>query len=387
MAIIKCPECGHQVSDQANTCPSCGIGIAGKVTRCTNCGEVFFKAEGQCPHCHKPYVETGMTRQTPPPVPANGEIKYNSPTPPETPQDKPKKKRGYTALIISALIAAIICGVCFYYYQQGKREKEYEQFMSAKDSNDPEVLQNYLDMFKDAPQEHIDEINSRIESIRQSDKDWANALISNSKSALKGYLDAHPNSGHELEANHKIDSIDWAAAVAANSIESYQKYLDEHAEGEHADDADDKLQTIQNAQLSQDDVEEVKGVFNQYFNSLSNRDETGLISTVAGLLDSFLGKSNATKSDVISFIRKIYKPGIVGMSWKLNDDFHIDKLPVANSNGYMFTVRFSVDQMIEMVDPQENSIHTYNISAKVNRDLKISEFNMTRIINSGPVAE
>ena len=32
MALINCPECGHQVSDQAKTCPHCGIEIAGKFT-------------------------------------------------------------------------------------------------------------------------------------------------------------------------------------------------------------------------------------------------------------------------------------------------------------------------------------------------------------------
>lgn len=30
MAIIKCPECGRQISDKAPTCPSCGVEIAGK---------------------------------------------------------------------------------------------------------------------------------------------------------------------------------------------------------------------------------------------------------------------------------------------------------------------------------------------------------------------
>jgi rubrerythrin len=25
MALIDCPECGHQVSDAAETCPSCGV--------------------------------------------------------------------------------------------------------------------------------------------------------------------------------------------------------------------------------------------------------------------------------------------------------------------------------------------------------------------------
>ena len=27
MALIKCPECGHDVSDTAASCPSCGYGI------------------------------------------------------------------------------------------------------------------------------------------------------------------------------------------------------------------------------------------------------------------------------------------------------------------------------------------------------------------------
>ena len=28
MALINCPECGHVVSDHAETCPNCGIRIA-----------------------------------------------------------------------------------------------------------------------------------------------------------------------------------------------------------------------------------------------------------------------------------------------------------------------------------------------------------------------
>ena len=53
MAIIKCPECGHQTSDKAPVCPSCGVEIAGKITKCPYCGEIYFKNEVVCPHCHK----------------------------------------------------------------------------------------------------------------------------------------------------------------------------------------------------------------------------------------------------------------------------------------------------------------------------------------------
>ena len=54
MAIIKCPECGHQVSDQAKTCPSCGIEILGKIMPCPECGEIVFKNQRSCPCCNAP---------------------------------------------------------------------------------------------------------------------------------------------------------------------------------------------------------------------------------------------------------------------------------------------------------------------------------------------
>ena len=54
MSIIKCPECGHQISDKAPTCPNCGVEIAGKIIRCRECGEVYLDDEDLCPHCHCP---------------------------------------------------------------------------------------------------------------------------------------------------------------------------------------------------------------------------------------------------------------------------------------------------------------------------------------------
>lgn len=59
MAIIKCPECGHQTSDKATVCPSCGVEIAGKITKCTYCGEVYFKNDGLCPNCYRAYHNGG----------------------------------------------------------------------------------------------------------------------------------------------------------------------------------------------------------------------------------------------------------------------------------------------------------------------------------------
>ena len=73
MAIIKCPECGHQVSDKAPVCPNCGVEIADKVTKCPDCGEVYFSADAMCPHCYRPTTKktesAPVVEQTPPSSP------------------------------------------------------------------------------------------------------------------------------------------------------------------------------------------------------------------------------------------------------------------------------------------------------------------------------
>ena len=65
MAIIKCPECGQQISDEATVCPICGEKIAGNIVKCTNCGEVYFKDNGICPHCYSilPHGERREARE------------------------------------------------------------------------------------------------------------------------------------------------------------------------------------------------------------------------------------------------------------------------------------------------------------------------------------
>lgn len=58
MALIKCPECGNEVSDKAETCIHCGCPLKSEQTvTCTECGqEVSSKAE-TCPYCGGPITK------------------------------------------------------------------------------------------------------------------------------------------------------------------------------------------------------------------------------------------------------------------------------------------------------------------------------------------
>lgn len=412
MAIIKCPECGRQISDKAPVCPNCGVEIAGKIIKCSQCGEVYFRDQEVCPNCHhltrtntqassadssvadRPVSYTNAqeplhqataqqgstqtTTQVPPPVPPvtphQTRPTSDGTTPPQTP-----KKKGHGALIIAFVFALIVCALCFYFYSNAKTSKEQEAYEFAMRSNDPLVLQTYLDNNLDAPTEHRDSIMAHLDMLKRQDNDWTNALVSGSKAALQEYLAKHPDSEHKAEAQHKIDSIDWSDAINENTMESIQAYLDEHANGEHVDEANDALKKIKANTVQAEDKTLVTTVLRRFFQSINMRDEAALTATVSPLLTNFLGKSDATKADVVTFMNKIYKEDITNMNWRLDSNYKIDKKEIGDEQ-YEYTVSVSATQDIERTDETKEKHAQYRITTKINPDGLITALNMTKIL-------
>jgi hypothetical protein len=392
MAIIKCPECGHQISDKAPVCPNCGVEIAGKLHKCAVCGNVYFYEEEMCPNCH---TATPRNNNTAAINSERGEWKENNPTlksatPNATGEGtstlsngnndtQKKKKKSRMPWVISFVIALIICAVCFYLYQKANDDKELEEYSYAMKSTDPLVLQNYLDNFKTAPQAHRDSIEAHLQAIQQADANWTNAVVSKSKAELENYIKLYPNSIHRIEALHIIDSLDWAQASTLNTPEAYQNYLATHADGTYATEAQQLFDKLNATVVSDDDKQMISQLFRVYFQSINNRDENSLTGTLATILTSFLGKENATKNDVVNFLHKIYKEGIENITFRLNNDFKIDKKEVG-VNQYEYSVTFSADETVNN-NTGEKELNVYKIKATVSPDGKISGFNMNKIVS------
>lgn len=384
--IIKCPECGRQVSEKAPTCPTCGVQIAGKITRCQNCGEIYFTEDGMCPSCHqsnsgtyRPASPVQQQPVTPQPIPRpvqpaekpdNGQsVEQNDPT--------PKKKSGKTTFIVAFIFAVIVCGGMFYFYQSAQSDKENEEYEFAMRSTDPDVLQSYLLRYGNAPQEHRDSIESHLQILQKGDTDWRNAVISNSRTALEEYLKNNPESVHRQEALNKIDSLDWFNAQKTNDVETVEQYTSEHPDGRYIDDAKLLLSKLKSTEVQPDEKQMITSLFRQFFQSINSKDESRLTSTVGMVLDSFLGKSNATSSDVISFLHKLYKDDVSNMNWHIDQSsFKINKKEVAEEE-YEYDVTFSAKQDVE--HGADTEVNTYRVSASVSTDGKISGFNLTKL--------
>ena len=485
MAMIKCPECGHVISDRAPSCPSCGAKIENEVVKCPVCGEAYFKEQAECPHCHhrtanastmenehpnnvvppapqspsagvadtnvpqqpsnNAYVQPtvtpvtaqqqqnvygngqGMQSQANQPVnnayqgqpvqptqqqggyqaqpaqptqqqsgyqaqpaqPTNGpQSQFGNPqqsqygqVPPQTPPpgtQQPQNKNILTIALIS-VVALLFIGLGAYFFFGSSGNKEQQAYEYALNSNDPAVLESYLNNYRDADPMHRDKISQQLAQLKQSELDWTNTMVSGSKTALADFLSKYPNSTHKAEAERKIDSLDWLVAKKANTAEAYNLYVTEHPNGVYIDEANNSLNVAKTKNITPKEKEMLALVFRSVFRSINDRDDEGLTSNFSDFLSSFLGKSNASKSDVIAFLNKIYKDDITAMEWRANNDMKITKREIGIDE-YEYSVDFSAKQKIEREDEDQETEANYRIKAKVNPDGKITELNMVKVI-------
>ena len=369
MAIIKCPECGHQISDKASICPVCGVKIGNNIIKCPHCGNVYLKDQPTCPVCHQsPLASTVATQQ--PAIPVQPQIQPSQSAAAE--QQAPRKSNK------TKIIAIIIAGGYWYASSMNSLHGDEETaYVNAMNSSDPAVLQDYLDSFKDAPQEHIDSIQAHLEILKMNDTEWTNAIISNSKTALQQYIDNHPNSLHKTEALHKIDSIDWAQCSRQNTPEAYQAYLTEHSEGEHIVEAQEKLDKLDATTVGADDKQVVNSAFQQFFRGINNNDEMGITSAVSSTLH-FLTNPNATKQDVISFLHKLHKDDVRSLTWRANNDYNIKKKDMGD-NTYEYDVEFTVDESVSYINSDNDKFNQYKVRGHVDSNGKISSLQLVKI--------
>ena len=379
--IMKCPECGHQVSDLADTCPSCGIAIAGNITKCPHCGGTMLANQTVCPNCLESVSSKTPRRQQ------NIEDTVTEQPQPEQPQpeqpEAPKKKshKGLWATLIVALVIALgVTFVGYYFYQHTQRQNEQYAYENAIQSSEPAVLQNFLDIYTDAPQAHRDSVAAHLEVLKQIDLEWTNALATRSKSAMLKYIQLHPNSIHVTEAKLVVDSLDWIQAANTNTLESYKTYMETHSDGLHYDDAKMNYDKLNERVVTPEEEQMISQLFNSYFNSLAKDDENSLLATLGTVMHTFFNRQNVTKSDVVQYMKKLHEAAdITGMNFLLNNDWKIDKIENIDTGEMEYAVTFSVDQRIDRTDPDQERLATYKVSAKVSPEGKIVDLNMKKV--------
>lgn len=411
MAIIKCPECGHQISDKAPTCPSCGVEIKGKIIKCSHCGEVYLYDQEICPNCHhanfgpipvdnnsNSYERVQNEQQNPRKLTEDlfdnvydeQEEENNEESAVPVGDDdgnggdnkkkkKSKKRKNYSAFIVAFVLALIVLAVSAYFYNKTKTEQEVESYEYAMSSKEPMVLQSYLDQHPDAPKGHRDSVLARIKFLQEIDKDWTDAIASGSKAVLLDYLEKNPKSLHKNDVLKMIDSIDWEVALKENTIEAYENYQKEHTQGLHLNAAEEAIKNMKSTTLLPEEKQMVNNLIRRFFQSINDKDEKKIQSTVNDHMSNFLGQPNATRGDVTAFLRRVWKADLAKIIWHVLGDYKITKSTIAE-NKFQYTVEVTATKRVERKDKKSVPEAKYRMNAKVNSDTTIVALDLTKIV-------
>ena len=336
-------------------------------TVCPNCLE---SVSSKTPR-RQQNIEDTVTEQPQP--------EQSQPEQPEAPKKKNHKSL-WATLIVALVIALGVTFVGYYFYQHTQRQNEQYAYENAIQSSEPAVLQNFLDIYTDAPQAHRDSVTAHLEVLKQIDLEWTNALATRSKSAMLKYIQLHPNSIHVTEAKLVVDSLDWIQAANTNTLESYKTYMETHSDGLHYDDAKMNYDKLNERVVTPEEEQMISQLFNSYFNSLAKDDENSLLATLGTVMHTFFNRQNVTKSDVVQYMKKLHEAAdITGMNFLLNNDWKIDKIENIDTGELEYAVTFSVDQRIDRTDPDQERLATYKVSAKVSPEGKIVDLNMKKV--------
>lgn len=306
MAIIKCPECGHDVSDQAYACPQCGYPIQ--------------------------KIKSDETAEAPAPA---------------TEQPKKKGRAVATIITVSLLLIALAVGGAWFLFMRGSSDGDERtafdnitRFEREGKLDSLEVALNaYFDTFN--PDSYhfnqLKELNDRFFAERS---DWQAVEGLSSVEAVHRFLDKHPDGFYREKANNQLDSLSFAEAVKEDTKEAYELYIAQFSDGKFVSAAQEKLSGIDKKQLSVEEIADVRSVLSQHFDALANNDKATIALTLAHTINSYIGKNDATEEDIFNYMDHIHQSGRTLMFTVQNSQ--VSKVEAGNK--IVYNVQFSLDE-------------------------------------------
>lgn len=119
MAMIKCPECGQEISDKAKKCIHCGKILVEdtKENICMECGKIIPEDSDLCPYCGCPVEKTASQK-----VEVTG-IKVSK-----------KSKKMFAIIGVVALVVCIIAICGGLYFKKVSEQKKIDEYNTYIDN-------------------------------------------------------------------------------------------------------------------------------------------------------------------------------------------------------------------------------------------------------------
>lgn len=357
MALIKCPECSHEVSDKAPQCPYCGVAIANNTTICPDCGKVVLSSERVCSNCG---CALGSAADA---APRNG---ASYPSLPQTPR-RGKRRKSYTALwiFLSVAILLLLAVGAFMVYRYVEHQKALEsEYLALQGSIDIPSYEHYLNKFPQSP--YVRDVVERLNELRNIAAEWDNIKGSLSKAKYLQFMDDHPQSAYDSICRQWVDSLDWEEVYNENTIASYNRYISDHPDGYYIEDAKEGKDFLKRTVITWEEKNDVRLAVRKYYEIISNNNVEALGSVT----------SNSEYKVSAPFMEQLWS-GNSRVSFWLQTGVSVTKAP-NKSTGYLYIAKYQVASSIYSKTGAHEAAY-YNATTMLLPDKRISS---TRLVKT-----
>lgn len=218
MALIKCNECGHMISDKAVKCPKCGTPIQTiKEAAKTIEKEEKVIAEIESPKAEIAKADKPINESPKDEEPLNKRNEVEAVVP-----DEPKSQTWKKVCGFIIFIAIVIGGIYLYVDKQNKAQIEKETMLKAK--ADSAMVADSLARVAAAEQARLDSINA-VEAIRQKFVRFADVYVDLSDTQKKhintNLLEVLKERGYEVYKEEKSSDYNEVYDQTINMIHYY----------------------------------------------------------------------------------------------------------------------------------------------------------------------
>ena len=363
MSLIKCPECGHDVSSEAANCPNCGYPMAKKGnndvqpeasnsvqselnTRYTKVlkdlnAKRFKSAFAEIDALIKEYpnshsfteLREQVVREFVKSCVEDSDICLKDKNykdaktiaqmglqhDPSNPYllnviNRVRRRKAFKRNAWLVLLLLILGGVAYAYYNlkvpdynSEKEEEAWNLVMKYRNEFDADRLEDALDDYISdfSSGLHSSEAKSMYENLVREKAAWNAAVRQNNAQAMHDFMDMFSNGFYHKTAYVKLDSLAFLEAKNKNTKEAIDYYIDTYSDGKYIEQAMAISEKLNNGNLTKQEREDIKTVLDNHFQALTDDDEALLRTTLGKTVNSYLGKMDLTIDDMVDYMHSL----------------------------------------------------------------------------------
>ena len=383
MSLISCKNCGHKISDKAIMCPKCGVPteLSKNANSQSKIGssdeEQMYHTALSCLSKKKLseaafYISSLLTINSD--DPRYQDLKDKLEWAYEGVRESKRRIKRVIVYVLSAFFIILISILGYRYYQNSKVEIEQKTWEAICNSQKIADYEDYVMKFPNGKHRSI--ANDRIDNIRKELKLWNEVKDRDDEYGLQEYMQKYPQGIYYDEANNRRDEALWKKAVKMNNKIGYQDYLYNYPRGNHQVSAEDRLAHLEEAEITETEANNVASVISQYFRALASGDEDSMIKCLNTTMKTYLGKSNASKVDAITYMHRLHADDVYNIKISL-DNISVSKRLGLESEPE-FIVSLSYDQRINREDTSRETFASFEVNAILDNRYKITSLSVKK---------